>query len=68
MGNLDSVRVLAPVAAMKEGADEVLRSAGSRPGHVFNLGHGVLPEATVDQVRALVAFVHERSAELRASG
>jgi uroporphyrinogen decarboxylase len=61
MGNLDPALLLAPVDAMKREATRVLDSAGRRPGHVFNLGHGVMPEATVDQVKALVDHVHESS-------
>jgi uroporphyrinogen decarboxylase len=47
---------------MKREASAVLASAGKKPGHVFNLGHGVMPEAEVDQVKALVDHVHEASA------
>ncbi len=61
MGNLDSAAILAPVDVMKREADAVLASAAGRPGHVFNLGHGVMPEADPDQVRALVDHVHEKS-------
>jgi hypothetical protein len=61
MGNLDPAALLAPRDVMFARADEVLAQAGGRPGHVFNLGHGIMPEAQVDQVRALVDHVHERS-------
>jgi uroporphyrinogen decarboxylase len=61
MGNLDPAALLAPREMMFARADEVLAQAGGRPGHVFNLGHGIMPEAQVDQVRALVDHVHERS-------
>jgi uroporphyrinogen decarboxylase len=61
MGNLDPAALLAPRDAMFARADEVLAQAGGRPGHVFNLGHGIMPEAQVDQVRALVDHVHEQS-------
>jgi len=61
-GNLDSAAVLAPREIMKQEATAVLESAGGRPGHIFNLGHGIMPEADVDQVRALVDHVHEVSA------
>jgi len=64
-GNLDSAAVLAPREIMKKEATAVLESAGGRPGHVFNLGHGIMPEADVDQVRALVDHVHEASAAMR---
>jgi uroporphyrinogen decarboxylase len=43
--------------------DAILRQAGGRPGHIFNLGHGILPETPVENVRALVNFVRELSAE-----
>ena len=45
-GNLDPTLLLGPVDRMLEGADDVLRRAGGRPGHIFNLGHGILPEDT----------------------
>jgi uroporphyrinogen decarboxylase len=61
-GNLDSAAVLAPREAMKREASAVLASAAGKPGHIFNLGHGIMPEADVDQVRALVDHVHEASA------
>lgn len=62
MGNLEPAMLLAPVALMKERASAVLDSAAGRPGHVFNLGHGIMPQTTVDQVRALVEHVQEASA------
>ncbi|MFO0692082.1 MAG: uroporphyrinogen decarboxylase [Polyangiales bacterium] len=65
MGNLDPAYLLTSVDAMKAKATEILRNAGGRPGHVFNLGHGIMPEASVDQVKALVAHVHETSAALK---
>jgi uroporphyrinogen decarboxylase len=61
-GNLDSAAVLAPRDVMKREASAVLASAAGRAGHVFNLGHGIMPQAEVDQVRALVDHVHEESA------
>jgi uroporphyrinogen decarboxylase len=61
-GNLDAVRVLAGWEATEEGARDVLRRAGGRPGHIFNLGHGVLPESDPGILRRLVDFVHEQSA------
>ena len=51
--------LLAPIEVMNRAATEVLRSANAQPGHVFNLGHGIMPQTTVDQVRALVDHVHE---------
>lgn len=64
MGNLDPAALLAPMDGMFAMADAVLGQAAGRPGHIFNLGHGVMPQATVDQVRALVDHVHERSARV----
>jgi len=64
MGNLDPAYLLAPRNVLLGQAERVLKSAAGRPGHIFNLGHGVMPEAQVDQVRALVDHVHEVSARL----
>jgi uroporphyrinogen decarboxylase len=60
-GNLDPAALLTSTEVMRARATEVLRSAGGRPGHIFNLGHGIMPQATVDQARALVDHVHEAS-------
>ncbi len=60
-GNLDATRVLAGWDATAEGARDVLRRAANRPGHVFNLGHGVLPESDPDLLRRLVDLVHAES-------
>jgi uroporphyrinogen decarboxylase len=57
-GNLDPIALLGPISVMCERAGDVLRRAGGRPGHIFNLGHGVLPETPPENVRALVEFVH----------
>lgn len=61
-GNLDPTLLLAPFDVTAEGAREVLRRAAGRPGHVFNLGHGVLPETDPADLARLVALVHEESA------
>ena len=61
-GNLDAARVVAGWAATETGALAVLREAASRPGHVFNLGHGVLPQTDTGVLRRLVELVHERTA------
>jgi uroporphyrinogen decarboxylase len=61
-GNLDPAVLLAPIATIRARAAAILGQAAGRPGHVFNLGHGVLPETPVDHVRALVDAVHELSA------
>jgi uroporphyrinogen decarboxylase len=60
-GNLDPVALLAPVAEIRARAAAILGQAAGRPGHVFNLGHGVLPDTPVDHARALVDAVHELS-------
>jgi uroporphyrinogen decarboxylase len=61
-GNLDATRVLAGWPVTEEGARDVLRRAAGRPGHIFNLGHGVLPNSDPGILRHLVEFVHEESA------
>jgi uroporphyrinogen decarboxylase len=66
-GNLDAARVLAGWEATEAGARAVLAEAGGRPGHVFNLGHGVLPETDTGLLRRLVDFVHEQTARTGAS-
>jgi uroporphyrinogen decarboxylase len=61
MGNLDPITLLAPWRELKGQIDDVLRRAGKAPGHIFNLGHGILPPTPVDNVRRLVDYVHERT-------
>jgi uroporphyrinogen decarboxylase len=61
-GNLDPTVLFAPIELAKKHAARVLDAAAGRPGHIFNLGHGILPETPVDTVKAVVDFVHERSA------
>jgi uroporphyrinogen decarboxylase len=61
-GNLDPVALFASPKEIKSRVAEILRRAGGRPGHIFNLGHGVLPETPVDHVIAMVDAVHELSA------
>jgi uroporphyrinogen decarboxylase len=61
-GNLDPAVCLAPWEVLEERAAAVLQRAGGRPGHVFNLGHGVLPETRPEALQRLVDLVHERSA------
>ena len=60
-GNLDPTLLFAPRERLLAGVDDVLRRAGGRPGHVFNLGHGILPGTPVDAVRAVVEHVHATS-------
>ena len=61
-GNLDPAVLMAEPAYIRQRAQDILRQAAGRPGHVFNLGHGILPTTPVDNVRALVDAVHELSA------
>ncbi len=61
-GNLDPAALFAPWDALRTRAQQVLDRAGGRPGHIFNLGHGILPETPTDNVKRLVDFVHETSA------
>ena len=58
MGNLDPVALFAERDVLLAQAKRVLDQAGGRPGHIFNLGHGILPETPVENVIALVEFVH----------
>ncbi|RJQ55403.1 MAG: uroporphyrinogen decarboxylase [Actinobacteria bacterium] len=62
-GNLDPVALFAPVEEIGKRAKGILDRAEGRPGHVFNLGHGILPETPVDHVKALVDVVHEYSSK-----
>jgi uroporphyrinogen decarboxylase len=62
-GNLDPVALFADWKELRSRAEDVLRRAQGKPGHIFNLGHGILPETPVENVKALAAFVHEHSAE-----
>ncbi|RPJ61397.1 MAG: uroporphyrinogen decarboxylase [Acidobacteria bacterium] len=57
-GNLDPTLLLAPPDRLEAGARDVLRRAGGRPGHIFNLGHGILPETPLERVEALIETVH----------
>ena len=61
-GNLDPCALVSTRDVAIEHAKRVLSDAGARPGHVFNVGHGILPETPVDNVRAVVDFVHEATA------
>jgi uroporphyrinogen decarboxylase len=61
-GNLDPSLLLGPFEAVEAQARWILDQAAGRPGHIFNLGHGVLPETDPDDLRRLVDLVHERSA------
>jgi uroporphyrinogen decarboxylase len=62
-GNLDPVLLFADWKELKSRAAEILKSTEGRPGHIFNLGHGILPETPVDNVKNLAKFVQEYSAK-----
>jgi uroporphyrinogen decarboxylase len=64
MGNLDPVALFANREHLRAQAKTILEQADGRHGHIFNLGHGILPETPVDNVIALVEMVHEMSAEV----
>jgi uroporphyrinogen decarboxylase len=64
-GNLDPVALFAPWEQIQPQVDNILERTAGRSGHIFNLGHGILPETPVDHVRRLVDYVHERSVVLK---
>ena len=64
-GNLDPVALFAPRPELERRVQRVLDQAGGRPGHIFNIGHGILPETPVENVKAVVELVHEYSVGVR---
>ncbi len=60
-GNLDPTLLLGPRDRLFAAADDVLKRAGKRAGHIFNLGHGILPSTPLEHVQALAAHVHEKT-------
>ena len=58
-GNLDPTLLFGPVERIQAGAKDVLDRAAGRPGHIFNLGHGILPTTPVEHVQELARFVHQ---------
>jgi len=60
-GNLDPTVLLAPLDRIFAATDEVLEKAGGRPGHIFNLGHGILPMTPVEHVQAVARYVHQQT-------
>ncbi|MHB1344638.1 MAG: uroporphyrinogen decarboxylase [Thermoleophilia bacterium] len=61
-GNMDPVILYAPPAVIEERVADVLRSAAGRPGHIFNLGHGILPTTPVEHAQVMIEAVHRLSA------
>ncbi|MEO5634727.1 uroporphyrinogen decarboxylase family protein, partial [Gaiella sp.] len=67
-GNLDPAVLLAPWEVVEAEALDILARADGRPGHIFNLGHGVFPLVDPDTLTRLAALVRERSAPTRGHG
>lgn len=63
-GNLDPVLLFAEWDLLKSRATDILKRAGGRPGHIFNLGHGILPETPVENVKALTKFIQQQPLEV----
>ncbi|MGH2435403.1 MAG: uroporphyrinogen decarboxylase family protein, partial [bacterium] len=63
-GNLDPAVLLAPSEVIREKTTDVLRRAGGRPGHIFNLGHGVLPDTSRERLKEIVGIVHAHGVEV----
>ena len=64
-GNLDPTLLLGPPARMFQHTDDILARVGGRPGHIFNLGHGILPSTPVEHVQMLAQYVHSASRRVR---
>ena len=64
-GNLDPTLLLGPLSRMLREADDILTRVGGRPGHIFNLGHGILPSTPVEHVQVLAQHVHSASRRMR---
>jgi uroporphyrinogen decarboxylase len=60
-GNLDPIALFAPEDVLKERVNEILGAASGRPGHIFNVGHGIVPRTPVDSVIRVVKWVKEFS-------
>ena len=66
-GNLDPVLLFADWKELKKRAEDILRQAAGRPGHIFNLGHGILPETPVENVKALCDYIRDHSANFKSA-
>lgn len=60
-GNLDPARLMAPWEPIRDAADDILGRVDNRPGHIFNLGHGIMPQTDPDRLSQLVGHVHQAS-------
>ena len=67
-GNLDPIALFAPDAILRSRVEEVLRQAGGNPGHIFNVGHGIVPTTPVENVQHVVRWVHEICAQMKDEG
>ncbi|WP_339303136.1 uroporphyrinogen decarboxylase [Paenibacillus sp. FSL R5-0519] len=67
-GNLDPYLLTAPMELIKEQAKLIIDEGIKEPGYIFNLGHGLFPEASLDKLRELTAYIHEYSAEALKTG
>ena len=65
-GNLDPIALFAPESLLRARVEEVLRQADGRPGHIFNVGHGIVPGTPVEKVQRVVGWVREICAQLKA--
>lgn len=65
-GNLDPIALFAPEALLRARVEEVLRQAAGLPGHIFNVGHGIVPGTPVENVQRVVRWVREISAQMQA--
>jgi uroporphyrinogen decarboxylase len=67
-GNLDPIALFAPQGILRARVEEVLRQAGGNPGHIFNVGHGIVPATPVENVQHVVRWVHEICAQMKDEG
>jgi uroporphyrinogen decarboxylase len=64
-GNIDPVALFGPDEEIERQVVDILEAVGTRPGHIFNLGHGIHKTTDPEKARALVRYVHEHSARIR---
>jgi uroporphyrinogen decarboxylase len=67
-GNLDPIALFAPESVLRNRVEEVLRQAGGDPGHIFNVGHGIVPATPVENVQHVVRWVHEICSQMKDEG
>lgn len=67
-GNLDPTVLTAPMEVIKQYAKDIVDQGILEPGYIFNLGHGLFPEASLEKLRELTAYIHEYSAEAIEAG